>query len=123
MFDHALQTILAGLVAGLGVLYTAGAELTPAEIILGILGAGGLGAILAFRKTDAEREAVSVSTLRGIIDELKEEVARNSELLGSARERIAVLENAVRLRDDIIKHLEQRVEDLSRASHEEQEES
>lgn len=48
----------------------------PATIIAGVLGAGGLGAVLAFRKTSAEAEAVSVGTLRSVIEELRVEVER-----------------------------------------------
>lgn len=56
----------------------------PLTLIAAVLGAGGLGAVLAFRKTSAEAEAVSVATLRGVIEELRVEVSRlrveNNEL-------------------------------------------
>lgn len=65
----------------------------PVGLIAAILGAGGIGAVLAFRKTSAEAEAVSVATLRGVIEELRVEVSRLREENNDLRERIAVLES------------------------------
>lgn len=68
-----------------------------------LLGGGGLGAFLTWRKTSAEAEAVSVATMRGVIEELRAEItrmniahqaeiARKEEQIAKLRERIAVLE-------------------------------
>lgn len=82
------------------------AEVDAAPVIGGLLGAGGLGALLAFRKTSAEAESVSVGTLRSVIEELRVEVERlrieNDNLrdqlaeLPMMRERLLVLERLLR---------------------------
>lgn len=61
----------------------------PATLIAAVLGAGGLGAVIAFRKTSAEAESVSVGTLRSVIEELRYEVERLRVENDRLREQIA----------------------------------
>jgi hypothetical protein len=63
----------------------------PATLIAAILGAGGLGAIIAFRKTSAEAESVSVGTLRSVIEELRVEVERLRQENDNLRDQLAEL--------------------------------
>lgn len=73
-----------------------------------ILGGGILGAITAFKKAGPEVESISVTTLKGVIEELRNELTRLSnenvhlrvsveKLEGVARENVELRERIERL--------------------------
>jgi len=48
-------------------------------ILVAVLGAGGVGSILAFRKTDNEASAIATESLIKVNEELRREIVRLSE--------------------------------------------
>lgn len=58
-----------------------------------ILGAGGIGALAAFRKAGAEADGLAAQTLIAVNTELRRELTRRDEEITRLRERVAVLEN------------------------------
>ncbi len=73
-----------------------------AAIISFVFGGGLIGAVQAYRKTGPEIEAISVTTLRGVIEELREELERKdrqlgeqNRIIGSLRMRVEKLEEMV----------------------------
>ena len=67
-------------------------------IIVALLGGGGLGAVLAFRKTSAEAGSVAATTLIGVIEELRSELDRKDVIITRLSERVAVLEEEIQRR-------------------------
>lgn len=53
-----------------------------------ILGGSGVGAIIAFRKAGPEVEAISVTTLRGVIQEMRDELERKDRIIGDLNHQI-----------------------------------
>lgn len=67
-----------------------------AAIIAAVLGAGGIGGIVAFRKAGPEMEATAVGTLRQVIDELRTEVERLRDENRQLRNMVERLEQDLR---------------------------
>lgn len=85
-----------------------------AAVVIGILGSGGLGAIVAFRKAKPETESIIAGTLKtvieevqsernyykGIADGLREEIASKDRLLAEAYAQIGDLRGRVQRLED-----------------------
>lgn len=90
---------------------------TITAIVMAALGGGGFSALLAYRKTAAETDSVSVATLKGVLAEMREErevtTAENRELRREVREVHACNERLLaensELRDRVT-HLERMIE-------------
>lgn len=63
-------------------------------LMTAVLGAGGIGSIVAFRKAGSEIESTSVATMREVIEELRNEVIRLRDENGRLRQSIDKLEAA-----------------------------
>lgn len=64
-------------------------------IVVAILGGGGVGAFLAYRKTGAEAESIAARTLIEVNEELRTELARSREELGRARSEVEHARNEI----------------------------
>jgi hypothetical protein len=57
-------------------------------IIAAILGGGGIGAIVAYRKAGPEVESISVNTLKGVIQEMRTELERKDRTIDGLNHRL-----------------------------------
>jgi hypothetical protein len=64
-------------------------------VVIALLGGGGVGAWVAFKKAGPEIELTSVTTLNAVIATLRVELERRDEEIAALRERLAVLESKV----------------------------
>lgn len=94
---------------------------TAAALIAAVLGAGGLGAFVQWRKAGKEAESIATTTLIAVNGELRTELERrDGEIAGlrkenvEQRERIAVLENENGKTRSQCEALERKIADLEK---------
>lgn len=66
---------------------------TFATFVTAVLGAGGIGALTAFRKAGVEADGLAAQTLIAVNAELRRELVRRDGEIATLRERVAVLES------------------------------
>lgn len=66
-----------------------------AALVTALLGAGGLGGLIAFRKAGAEAESLATATLIAVNAELRTELARRDDEIARLRDRVARLEERI----------------------------
>lgn len=64
-------------------------------LVAGLLGGGGVASLVAFRKAGPEMESVSVTTLRGVIEEMRTELERKDRIIGAQNEKIGQLASQI----------------------------
>lgn len=80
-----------------------------AAFVAAVLGAGGLGSILAFRKADKEADEIAARTLIAVNEELRRELERRDEEIATLRGRVDAQDHLLRVKNDEIGMLRERV--------------
>lgn len=68
---------------------------------LGALGGGLLGALASWRKSGPESESIAVTTLKGVIEELRQELDRKEAEIGTMRTKLDKLDHHLTLLADL----------------------
>lgn len=74
-----------------------------------LLGGSGVGAFVAFKKAAPEAESISVTTLRGVIEEMREELSRKDKQIKEQNVTIGRCTEKIDQQNDKIEQLADRI--------------
>lgn len=85
--------------------------------VAAVLGAGGIGSIVAFRKAGKEADEIAARTLIAVNDELRKELRRRDDELSALRGRVSEAESQLEAKEREVAELRRRLGDLEDEVH------